>query len=199
MSQANGAQLCYRRWVMSLVALPWLALEIIEHWPNRFALDPDFVREALVLGVTLSLAIGLGPSWLMRHGSEPVSTPVVLARKAIAVKRQHVLVVEDELFGELVRNLLSQVKDLDVAGCAPRDEAALVEEIERTKPAVVVLDAVTRLTDPDGLLCRLNSELDFRVVLVSMDDNTVRVYDKQKVLITQGQDLVEIIRSWILA
>ena len=115
------------------------------------------------------------------------------------MKRQHVLVVEDELFGELVGNLLSQVKDLDVAGFAPIHEAALVEEIERTKPAVVVLDAATRLTDPDRLLCCLNSELDFRVVLVSMDDNTVRVYDKQKVLITQGQDLVAIIRSWIPA
>ncbi len=115
------------------------------------------------------------------------------------VSRQHVLVVKDELLGELVRSLLGQAQDLNVAGCAPRDEAALIELIERTRPAVVVLIADTRLTDPNSLLCRLNSELDFRVVAVSAEDNTVRVYDRQKVSITRGEDLVTIIRNWIQA
>jgi hypothetical protein len=39
--------------------------------------------------------------------------------------------------------------------------------------------------------------MDLRVVTVSTDDNTVRVYDKQNVLITRGEDLVTIIQSWI--
>jgi len=113
------------------------------------------------------------------------------------VKRQHVLVVEDELLGELMGNLLGKVQNLNVAGFAPRDEAALIEEIERTRPAVVVLSAATKLTDPGDLLCRTNGELDFRIVAVNRDDNTVQVYDKQQVLITREEDLVEIIRSWI--
>jgi DNA-binding NarL/FixJ family response regulator len=113
------------------------------------------------------------------------------------VNRQHVLVVEDELFSELVRSLLDQVKDLNVAGFAPRDEAELIGEIERTQSAVVVLDAATRLTDPQSLWCHLNGDQDLRVVAVSTEDNTVQVYDKQQVLITRGEDLVAIIRSWV--
>ena len=115
------------------------------------------------------------------------------------MNRQTVLVVEDALFSKLVKSLLNQVNDLNTAGFAPRDEAELVEEIERTQPAVVVLDAATRLTDPDSLLGLLKPELDLRVVLVSLDDNTVRIYDKHQVLITQGEDLVTIIRNWIQA
>jgi hypothetical protein len=197
MSGANVSLLRYRWWVMSLVTVALLALEIIEHRPSLFALDLDFVREALVLGLAVPPAIGLGLSWLVRHESEPVGTPVLFSHKATAVERQQVLVVEDQVMGELVRSLLSQVKGFDVVGFVPRDEAALVEEIERTQPAVVVLDAATRLTDPDSLWCYLNSDLDLRVVVVSADDNTVRVYDKQQVLINRGEDLVAIIRSWI--
>ena len=187
----------YRWWVMVLMALAMVVPEVVEHRSNLLVGDVHFIREALVLGLAFPLAIGLGLSRLARHESELVKRPALFRHKATAMDRQHVLVVEDELLGELVMNRLSQVQDLNVAGCVPRDEAALVEEIERTQPAVVVLNAATRLTDPDSLLCRLNSELDFRVVAVSANDNTVRVYDKQKVLITRGQDLVALIRSWI--
>jgi hypothetical protein len=196
-SQADVAQLRYSWWITALVALAWLALEIIENWPNRFTSDPSFVSETLIFGVALPVAIGFGPGWLARHKSEPVGARVVLPHKATTVNRQHVLVVENELFSELVKSLLCQVKDLNVASFAPRDEAELVEEIERTQPGVVVLDVATRMTDPDSLLCSLNPEMDLRVVTVSTDDNTVRVYDKQNVLITRGEDLVTIIQSWI--
>ena len=179
---------------MFLVTLPLLVLETIEHRPNLFALDQVFVVEVLGL-LTLPLVGGLGLSWLKRHGSELD----LFSRKAGAVNRQHILVIEDNLLSELISRLLNQATDLDVVGLAPRDEAALVEEIRRIRPAVVVLNAATKLTDPDALLCLLDDELDSRVIAVSADDNTVRVYDKQQVLITRGGDLVAIVRSWIHA
>ena len=180
------------------MTLPLLVLETIEHRPNLFALDLVFVAEVLGL-LTFPLLGGLGLSWLKRHRSELAEARVLLSRKASAVNRQHILVIEDNLLSELISRLLSRATDLDVVGLAPRDEAALVEEIRRIRPAVVVLDADTKLTDPDDLLCLLDDELDSRVIAVSADDNTVRVYDKQQVLITRGGDLVAIVRSWIHA
>ena len=113
--------------------------------------------------------------------------------------RQHVLVIEDDLLSQVVTSLLSQVKDWDIVSFALRDETELVEEIERIRPAVVVLSTATKLTDPDGLICLLEERLDVRVVVVSVEDNTVRVLDRRQVVITRGQDLAAIIRSWIRA
>lgn len=193
-SSTHIARLRYEWWVTFLVTLSLLVLETIEHWPNLFALDLVFVAEVLGL-LTLPLVGGLGLSWLKRHGSEPV----LFSRKASAVSRQRILVIEDNLLSELVSRLLNQAADLDVVGLAPRDEAALVEEIRRIRPAVVVLDAATKLTDPDDLLCLLDDEPNSRVIAVSADDNTVRVYDKRRVLITRGGDLVAIVRNWLQA
>jgi hypothetical protein len=194
--QTDVARLRYGWWATLLVTLLLLVVELVEHRPNLFALELEFVCEALVL-LALPLAGGLGLSWLQRRRLELVGTSVLFRRKATAVDRQHVLVVEDELLGQAVKSLLSQVKDFDIVGCAPRDEAELVEEIKRTRPAVVVLAAATQLTDPDSLVCRFDERWNLRVVAVSADDNTVRVYDKQQVLITVGEDLAVIIRSWI--
>jgi len=179
---------------MFLVTLPLLVLETIEHRPNLFALDQVFVVEVLGL-LTLPLVGGLGLSWLKRHGSELD----LFSRKAGAVNRQHILVIEDNLLSELISRLLNQATDLDVVGLAPRDEAALVEEISRIRPAVVVLDTATQLTNPDSLLCRLSDVADMLLVAVSVNDNAIRIYGKQKVVITQSEELVAIIRSWIKA
>ena len=185
-------------WIAFLVTLPLLVWEMIEDWSNLFPLDPDFVREALFL-LALPLAVGLGLSWLKRHESRLARISALFPRKTSPVNRQRVLVVEDSLFGELVKSLLNRVKDLNIVGFAPRNEAELVEEIKRTRPAVVVLDAATQLTDPDSLVSLLDEKQDLRVVAMSADDNTVRVHAKQRVLITCGEDLASIIRSWFQA
>ena len=113
--------------------------------------------------------------------------------------RQHVLVVEDELMGELVKSLLSQAQDLYVTGCAPRDEETLVAEIERTRPAVVVLNEATQLTGLESLLSRLNAKFNLRVMIVSADDNTVRVRSERQIVIARGEDLAATIRDLTLA
>ncbi len=194
--QTNIAKLRYGWWATLLVTLLLLVLELVEHWPNLFALELEFVREALVL-LALPLAGGLGLNWLTCHRSEFYGASVLFRREAAAVDRQHVLVVENDLLGQAVKSLLSRVKGFDIVGYAPRDESELVKEIKRVRPAVVVLAAATKLTDPDSLVCRFDEEWNLRVVAVSVDDNTVRVYDKRQVLITAGEDLAVIIRNWI--
>ncbi len=112
---------------------------------------------------------------------------------AQAGANQSVLVVENELFGGLVKHLLSQEPDLRVISMKARDATALAEAIRQTRPDVVV---VRRGADP------INPPVDMppvRFITLSADDEQVGVREGvQKVRyvhVTRKQDLVALVRG----
>ena len=109
---------------------------------------------------------------------------------------QRVLIVEKQLLlGAVVQGLLSKVADLEVVGVSPSDQASLVQEIERLQPNIVILGDPSHLCEPAHLPAHLRGYPKLRVVVVSANDNQVRIYGKQQVLITRVVDLVHSIRS----
>ena len=109
---------------------------------------------------------------------------------------QRVLIVEDGcLLSAGIQSLLSLERNLDVVSVSPRCQAELIQGIKRVQPDVVVLDELTHLVTPASLLALVNTAPHLRVVVVSANDNRVRIYGKQQALITRAADLVNIIHS----
>lgn len=107
---------------------------------------------------------------------------------------QRVLIVESELLlGAGVESILAGHTGLDVAGISPCDQAVLVEEIRVFRPDIVVMDVVTRFASATNLLALLEDCPKLRVLVMSVDDNRICVYDKREVLVTQVRDLLDII------
>ena len=109
---------------------------------------------------------------------------------------QRVLIVQNgPLLCAGIQRLLAGELGLEVLSSSPQDRVELTQEVRRTQPDVVVLDEVSHLVDPASLLALLNTDSTLRVVVVSANDNLVRIYDKEQVLITQATDLINIIRD----
>jgi DNA-binding NarL/FixJ family response regulator len=107
-----------------------------------------------------------------------------------------VLVVDNgRLLGAGIESLLGVEIDLEVIGVSSDSRAGLIEEIRRFQPGVIVLDKDTYLTDPTSLLISLEDYSEVRVVQVSANSDLVCIYDKEQVLLTQGADLIKIIRD----
>lgn len=195
----SEALLRWRWLVMALAALLVIAMEVVEHWPQSFnLLDPDLVREALVFGIAFPLVGGIALDVLARTrlGQEGKAGPLINKIERRGTNVQRVLIVENSLLlGAGVQSLLAAEANLDVIGISPKDQAELIQEIERFQPDVVVLDDLTHLTDTARLLTFLEVCPELRVVVLSSNSNLVRVYYRQRALITQVTDLVRILHA----
>lgn len=195
-SRINLFWLRHRWWAVSLTALALVALEIVEHRPSLHMPDLDFLREAMVL-----LVIPLASGWLLGRFAHRKPEPVhggTSWRPGEAGVQERVLVVEHEMLGGLVKNLLDQMPGLNVIGNAATDQADLIKEIQRVKPQVVVMSKETGLIDPTHVLAQVKDDLDLRLVVLSMHDNVARIYDKRQALIRRSADLTAIISSWAI-
>ncbi len=124
----------------------------------------------------------------MSHLRDPLSHKATRVRRVLVVGHQLLL-------GAGVHDLLSDEAGLDIIGVSPGDPLELACTIKRYQPDVVILDESSRLGAPAGLLASLAGCPALRMVVVSANDNRVRVYGKQEVLVTQVADLVDIIRG----
>ena len=200
MSAKAGRSLLHGRWlIMVLIALAVIVVEVLEHEPKGvYALDPDFVREIMVFGVAFPLIGGVALGALARTGLEQGRRTTALTTD-LGGKRtnlRRVLIVENSLLlGAGVQSLLAGQADLDVIGISPKDQAELIQEIERFRPEVVVLDEVTPLADTARVLTFLEVCPELRVVVLSANSNLVRLYHKQRILVTQASDLITVLRA----
>ena len=110
--------------------------------------------------------------------------------------RRVLIVQSGSVLDEGVENLLMREADLEVSGRNYADEAAFVQDVVRTQPDAVVLNEAGPLN-----LARIMELLNdcptletVRVVIVRLDDNTIDVFERQRVIATQVGDLVRLIR-----
>ena len=112
------------------------------------------------------------------------------------MNQRTVLVVEnDSLLGASVENILTRELGLNVVGVTPANEAALIQAIWHARPAIVILNEASSLTDAMNLMARLKDYPQLRVVVVNTDNNLVQIYDKRQVLATPDNNLPAISRN----
>jgi len=113
---------------------------------------------------------------------------------AATVAPTTVLVVEDgSLLIACLERLLSNDGNLNVIGCSPGSEAALINTIWQLRPSVLFLSTASKLINPCRLLTRLGSYPDLRLVTVNETDNLVSVFTVKQAFISHEQDLLSAI------
>lgn len=115
-----------------------------------------------------------------------------------SVALSHILILECELLlGAGLKSLLAEKSTLKINGITADNQVELLEQIGQLQPDVIVVDALSTLTDPFQLLAALNAYPKFlRVVEVSANDNRVCIYDRRQILLTQSSDLTKLLLDY---
>lgn len=107
-----------------------------------------------------------------------------------------VLIAEKEiLLGAAIQSFLAGKPGLDVISIPTRDLAELVQEIERVQPDVVILGEPGHLSEPAQLLTYLRGYPKLRVVVVSAENNMVRVYDRHEVSLKRAAQILDVLHD----
>ena len=109
---------------------------------------------------------------------------------------QRVLIIDNQLLvGGGIQSLLINEGDMEVTGFSPHLPEELDQTISRFQPDVVVLDEASRQAYLFKLLALLVEFPKLRIVLVSANDDLVRIYGKQEVQVAGISQLINIIRT----
>ncbi len=91
-----------------------------------------------------------------------------------------VLVIENNLvLGACIESLLALDPDLHVIGIAPQNEAALIQELWRAQPDVLIMDEGSRLINLTRLLCQLENYPKLRLIVMNSHNNWLQLFDIQ--------------------
>lgn len=109
-------------------------------------------------------------------------------------QRKRLLIInEDTLLAAGLQSLLSHFPGVDVVALTPSGPKALIDELERFRPHMILLACGGPVTSPPDLLAMLGEYPLVRVVAVSCDCNTVYVYDRSPATVTALDDLLALI------
>lgn len=105
------------------------------------------------------------------------------------------LIHSDLLLLPGVESLLTQEDDLYLTRADLKNRAMLIDTIAQLQPNVIICDEKVCLAD-DWILCSFIHDFpELRLVIVSIKDNHILVYDKHEIAINGSNDLVTAIRA----
>lgn len=105
-----------------------------------------------------------------------------------------VLLIESGRFiGGVIHSLFERCEKITVIEAHPQDSIALMSEVDRVMPEVVVLDDTLKFDYLDDLLAYLRKANNFRIIIVDTGANQVEVYQKSKVPVLKTDDFITII------
>ena len=111
-----------------------------------------------------------------------------------SLTRKAILWGQESLLADSVEYFLKTGADWDVVKIANDCGVEyLIQQVERLKPAVVILCQEKDVSDT-GLLMQLDqAQLCLKVVTVSMESNLLQVYSKHKVIMRDVSDLLAVV------
>jgi hypothetical protein len=99
------------------------------------------------------------------------------------------------LVGAGIRRLLAEVDDLEVTALDANTKTDIGAEIEHVRPDVTILSGEVAVSaNPGQLTVYFHRCPDMRMLVVSEVDNLIYVYDKQRMVVTQTDDFLDLIR-----
>lgn len=103
--------------------------------------------------------------------------------------------ISESLLGNGMGKLLELKPDLEVITVKIETEASLVKAIHKVEPQVLVIESHCIEKD-QGLIGRIMAlQEGMRVIVVSIEENSLQVYDHQKVKIKRIDDFISAIYS----
>ncbi len=98
------------------------------------------------------------------------------------------------LFARGVQSLLVQERGVEVVG-VERDEPQAMDKIRDLRPDVILVDSGTHRRESCLTLSEIFQEMPgARVISLSLQENGIDIYDKQRILALTPEDLVRAIR-----
>jgi DNA-binding NarL/FixJ family response regulator len=104
-----------------------------------------------------------------------------------------VVVLSDSLIGRGVESLLSREMDLSVTSIPFVDNGALISKIEELKPDVVIMDESLIFRREVEFISLLRCYPKVRILVLSIQDNRINIYDREEIPVTQSTDLISAI------
>lgn len=92
-------------------------------------------------------------------------------------------------------SLLVDQSNLTILTGELNTQQELVDEIQHYMPDVVVMEEGTKLSTTESLVSLLMLYPEMRVIVMSEENNWLRVFGKEEVLMSQATDLVDLIHS----
>jgi DNA-binding NarL/FixJ family response regulator len=102
---------------------------------------------------------------------------------------------DEMLLGSIVEDLLTQDNNMELCEIIGMSQPEVIKAIERKNPDVVVFCYQTHDTVPSNFMRILQDYPELLIITVTSDDNHMHIYGKQKVLMTQSEDLISVIQS----
>jgi len=115
--------------------------------------------------------------------------------KHIAKKRV-VLWGQEDMLGASVEYLLNISKNLNLIKISDRSDVnSLIEQVENTHPDVIVIHQADYSDNQDLPMRLMQNQSWLKVIIVNLENNSVEVFNKQKVSINEGSDLLSIVEG----
>jgi DNA-binding NarL/FixJ family response regulator len=104
-----------------------------------------------------------------------------------------IVILSESLIGKGVESILSREMDLSVTSISFIDDATLNQQIERVQPDVVILDESLLSSEMPRLFNLFASYPNLRVMVLSVGENRINIYDRQEIQVSHSADLVSAI------
>jgi DNA-binding NarL/FixJ family response regulator len=108
---------------------------------------------------------------------------------------KRVLVVQgDHLLSDGIANLLTRESDFSVINTPFTSGAALIDQIEKIQPSVLILEENNGFGEVSPLFRLLKNTHEFRLIIIDEWKNLIHIYEKQEIPIAKSADLIAAIR-----
>ncbi len=104
-----------------------------------------------------------------------------------------IIVLSESLIGKGVESLLSREMDLSVTSISFKDDSTLNRQIGRDQPDVIILDESLIYNEMLSLFNLFASHPHLRVMVLSVGENRINIYEREEIRIAQSADLVSAI------
>lgn len=102
------------------------------------------------------------------------------------------IIWSNPLSHDSLRLLLKQ-PEVELVGTTS-DRKSAMDEIKRLKPDTVIVESTKSRMDSDTLAILKSCPWVSRIIDFSMDDNTMRVYQREEKTVAQVEDLLDLIK-----
>jgi hypothetical protein len=119
----------------------------------------------------------------------------VVSSHQVEDKRRVLIVNTGSLLEAGVEMLLRREIDLQVSGCPFIGESALLRSVAQLKPDVIIMNDSSEITVARVLELLADKLASLQLIVVQSRDNTVDVYQYQRVTVTEVSDLLGLIRT----
>jgi len=93
-----------------------------------------------------------------------------------------------------IESQLKNAEGLNLKTIPAGDEQAIIEEIQRHRPEIIVANSNTHFLTNPWLEKHFKASSQLQIIVVQTEKNSIQVFHKKEYVITKGSDLIAVIQ-----